>query len=570
MSPRRAVPPSAAALGSAAQVRREALRRDALRTGRSRLLIAGAVFAAAFTVVAGRATQLALAETGQHAPTAQSDAAAVEAPVSRAEIVDRNGVVLATSLPTASLYADTRQVPDPRESARRLATALPDADPALLAEKLASGRSFVWLHRNLTPHQQYEINRLGIPGLSFRRAERRVYPQGPLAAHVLGMTDIDGHGIAGVEGFFDDRLRTTHAPLALSIDIRVQSMLRDGLARAMAEFGGIGAAGLVLDARDGELLALVSLPDFDPNAPSDSPVDSLFNRVTKGVYEMGSTFKLFTAAMALDSGTVNMASGYDASEPIRVARFTIRDFHGENRWLSVPEIIVHSSNIGAAKMALDVGTRTQREYLGRLGLLAKASLELPEIGSPLVPDRWRDINTMTISFGHGIAVTPLQVAVGVAALVNDGATRPATLLRTDRAPDAGRRVVSERTSRQIRDLMRLVVEHGTGRNAAVPGYLVGGKTGTAEKQDGRRYRRDARLASFVGAFPLDDPRFVVLAMIDEPKGRKHTLGFATGGWVAAPVVGEVIRQLATLYGIAPDPALLDRDAVGGGTRLASY
>ncbi|CCQ72810.1 penicillin-binding protein 2 [Magnetospira sp. QH-2] len=561
-------------LAGSAALEREGRRTTALQTGRSRLMVTGALFAIAFLVVAGRVAQLTLTDgagesMAQHRPISKTSGAVTD----RSAIVDRNGVVLASSLPTASVYADARKVLDPHSAALQLAKVLPDVNWRRLEQKLSSKRAFVWLHRNLTPKEQNDVNRLGIPGIFFQHAERRVYPHGRLAAHVLGMTDIDGRGIAGVERYFDEVLRTGEDPLELSIDIRVQSMLHDSLYRSMKEFKGIGAAGLVMDARSGEVLAMVSLPDYDPNAPMESASETRFNRVTKGVYEMGSTFKLFTAAMALDTNTVKMTSGYDASEPIRVARFTIRDFHAENRWLTVPEIMVHSSNIGAAKMALDVGTTSQKEYLGRLGLLDKPSIELPEIASPLVPRTWRDINTMTISYGHGIAVTPLQLASGVAALVNGGETRPATLMKTvGDAALTGKRVMSKKTSRQVRQLMRMVVEQGTGRNADVPGYLVGGKTGTAEKQQGKKYNRNARLASFVGAFPLDDPRFVILAMVDEPKGLKRTFGYATGGWVAAPVVKEMVRNLATLYGIAPDPALIEEmeSNKGKGHRLASF
>ncbi|GAB6051608.1 penicillin-binding protein 2 [Magnetospira thiophila] len=561
-------------LAGSAALERDVRRKSALHIGRSRLIVTGTLFAIAFLVVAGRLAQLTLSEDAgeslaQHHPVSSSSATTT----GRSAIIDRNGVVLASSLPTASLYADARKILDPHVAALQLAKVLPSANWRKLEEQLTSRRAFVWLHRNLTPKQQNDVNRLGIPGVFFQRAERRVYPLGSLAAHVLGMTDIDGRGIAGVERYFDEVLRTGEEPLQLSIDIRVQSMLTDSLTRAMTEFKAIGAAGVVMDVRSGELLAMVSLPDFDPNDPMESSEEARFNRVTKGVYEMGSTFKLFTAAMALDNGTVKMTSGYDASEPIRVARFTIRDFHAQNRWLSIPEILVYSSNIGAAKMALDVGTTTQQDYLGRLGLLETPFLELPEVAAPLTPQTWRDINTMTISYGHGIAVSPLQLASGVSALVNGGEIHPATLMKAIGDPSlTGKRVISEKTSRQLRQLMRMVVEQGTGRNADVPGYLVGGKTGTAEKQMGKKYDRNARLASFVGAFPLDDPRFVILAMVDEPQGLKRTFGYATGGWVAAPVVSEMVRNLATLYSIPPNQELLRvaEEKPGEGHRLASY
>ena len=522
-------------------------KKSVIETGRNRLMVTGAVFALCFLGIAGRLVDIAVLDGGREPRIAR--APAMPETVERADITDRNGVILATSLPTVSLYADPQGILDAQTAARKLVRVLPDLDEATVLSRLNSGGRFVYLRRNLTPKQQYEVNALGIPGLGFENSERRVYPHGREAAHVLGLTDVDNHGIAGVERRFDDRLSHGEG-VQLALDIRVQSMVREQLAESVAEFNAIGGAAVVLDARRGETVALVSLPDFDPNDRESMTTDTAFNRVTKGVYEMGSTFKLFTAAMALDSGTVTLSSGYDASKPIHVARFTIHDDHAQNRWLTVPEILVHSSNIGAAKMALDVGTETQRAYLGRLGLLQEANLELPEVGAPLYPHRWREINTMTVSYGHGIAVSPLQVASAVATLVNGGIRHDATLLYRTGAGE-GERVLSAKTSKSMRGLMELVVEEGTGKKARVPGYRIGGKTGTAEKQVGGRYKRHALISSFVGAFPIDDPRYVVLVVLDEPKGNKRTFNFAAGGWVAAPAVGRIVRNLAGMEGIAP-------------------
>jgi cell division protein FtsI (penicillin-binding protein 3) len=309
-----------------------------------------------------------------------------------------------------------------------------------------------------------------------------------------------------------------------------------------------------MDVNSGEILAMTSLPQFDPNAPDAADPDSVFNRATKGVYEMGSTFKLFTASMALDTGAVTVNGGYDASKPIHIARFTIDDYHGKKRWLSVPEILIYSSNIGAAKMALDVGGKTQQAYLERLGMLRPAPLELPEVGSPLKPGVWRDINTMTIGYGHGLAVTPVHMAAGVAAVVNGGIFHPATILKRD--PQrllAGERVFSAETSAKMRAIMRQVVTSGTGSNADLAEYRVGGKTGTAEKlSKSGGYLRHALVSSFIAAFPIDAPRYVTLIMVDEPKGNKKSFGFATGGWVAAPATGRLIRRIGVLAGIEPD------------------
>ncbi|MBO6947283.1 MAG: penicillin-binding protein 2 [Rhodospirillales bacterium] len=529
----------------------EGFGKQALETGRNRLLVTAAVIAIAFAGIGARLVDLAV--IGQ---TEQDDRAtlATQPPplVSRADIVDRNGVVLASSLPTASLYADPSEVIDPEDAARKIADVFPDVDADKLAKHLAGDGRFIWVKRNLSPEQQLEANRLGLPGFDFIEEERRIYPHGPLNAHVLGATDIDGNGVSGVEAYFDQRLRQSANPLSLSLDVRVQSILRAELSAAVTEFKALGGAGVVFDVRTGETVGLVSLPDFDPNDRSTYVGEARFNRATKGVYEMGSTFKLFTAAMALDTGTVDMQGGYDATQPIRIARFTISDYHAEKRWLSLPEIIVHSSNIGAAKMAVDVGGPGQQAYLKKFGLMRDAALELPEIGHPLTPSTWREINTMTISYGHGIAVTPVQLTAAIGSLVNGGMLRPATLLKHEAgAPVAGERILSNETSDKMRQLMRLVVAKGTGRKADAPGYFVGGKTGTAEKQFGGVYKKKALMSSFVGAFPIQDPRYVVFAMIDEPVGNKRTFNYATGGWVAAPVVKRVVSQIGPLLGIVP-------------------
>ena len=529
----------------------EGARKQAMETGRNRLLVTGIVLSLAFAAIGVRLVDLTVFQAGGEPRLAQIEPNP-EVASGRADIVDRNGILLATSLPTASLFADPSAVLNTQEVADKLITELPELNRQELLGKLKTKSRFVWITRNLTPKQHYKVNRLGLPGLGFQRGERRVYPHGRLAAHALGLTDVDGRGIAGLEQNFDRALRAGNR-IQVSLDIRIQSMMRQELAAAVREFRAIGAAGVVLDANSGELVSLVSLPDFDPNEPSSAGPETAFNRVTKGVYEMGSTFKLFTAAMALDSGTVDLNSSYDASQPIKISRFTIRDFHAKNRWLSVPEIIVYSSNIGAAKMAVDVGTKTQRDYLDRFGLLRPAALELPEVGKPLVPKRWRKINTMTIAYGYGIAVSPLQLASGVAVLVNGGRYVPPTVLKTVAGNSStGKRVLSEETSELMRGLMRLVVTNGTGRKAAAKGYIVGGKTGTTDKLAVRGYRKNATLSSFVGAFPMNAPRYIVLVMVDEPKGNKRTSNYATGGWVAAPAVGRIVQRMASLIGMAPD------------------
>jgi len=307
----------------------------------------------------------------------------------------------------------------------------------------------------------------------------------------------------------------------------------------------------VLDVHSAEIVAMVSLPDFDPNRPGALPVETRFNRNTLGVYEMGSTFKIFTLAMALDAGTTSFGGGYDATEPLRIGRFTIRDDHAQKRWLSTPEIFMHSSNIASARMALDVGSAGQRAFFSKLGFLKPTPIELPEVGQPMAPHPWRPINVMTIAFGHGMAVTPLHLANGVATMVNGGILRQPTLLKRPEPTIPGERVISAKTSDQMRRLMRLVVERGTGKKAVAPGYVVGGKTGTAEKVGNGGYRRKALLSSFIGAFPMHNPRYVVLVSVDEPKGNKKSFGFATAGWVAAPAFGRIVQRIAPVLGVSP-------------------
>ncbi len=537
----------------ASSVRIDGTLKRSLEVGRTRLLVASLVFTLAFLVVGLRLVGLGLATTGGEPRVAETPSVNVLEAV-RADILDRNGALLATTLPTASLYANPRQILNPRETAERLAAILPDLSESDLDAKLSTDRGFVWLQRKMTPRQQYQINRLGIPGIYFQSEPERVYPHGELTSHIVGFAGVDNRGLSGIEQAFEQRLRGGTRPLQLSIDLRVQHVLSEELAAAMTEFQAIGAAGLVLDVETGEVIAMVSLPGFDPTKPAAAPSEARFNRASLGVYEMGSVFKVFTTAMALDRGVVSLQDGYDVSRPIRVARYTITDFKPKNRWLSIPEIFIYSSNIGAVHMAMDSGTPAQQAFLTGLGLTRAADIELPEVGLPMVPSPWREINTMTIAYGHGLAVSPLQLVRAAAAVVNGGELKPVTLLkRAEGERLVVRRAMSQSTSRDMRWLMRLTVRDGTGRLANAPGYLVGSKTGTADKLHGARYSDDARIASFVGAFPMDRPRYVIFAMVDEPKGTKATHGYATGGWVTAPVVRRVVERMAPMVGVPPRP-----------------
>ena len=533
------------------RIKMESTKKQAIETARNRLLIGGALMAAAFLVVGARLFDIVVLNENEDLRRAAARDIVRPDIMARADIVDRNGILLATSLPTASLFANPHKVSDPASAATRIVEVLPDLSEEVVAARLSADKGFVWLRRNLTPTQQFEINRLGIPGLDFEEEERRVYPHGRLAGHIIGFTNVDNAGLAGIEQSMDAAISGAKEPLKLSIDIRVQQIVRQELAAQIEKFKAIGGGGIVLDVRTGEVISMVSLPDFDPNAPAQAPDETRFNRITLGVYELGSVFKIFNHAIALETGAASMSNSDDATKPIKISRVRISDYHPENRWLTVPEIFKLSSNIGSAKMALDIGSERQRKYLSHLGLLRRTSIELPEQSMPMIPARWREINTMTISYGHGIAVSPLHLASAVAATVNGGILRPATLIRAKTPETGGVQVFSAETSDKMRRLLRLVVENGTGRNADAPGYLVGGKTGTAEKQVNGSYKRNALISSFVGVFPATDPRFVVYIMIDEPKGIRESFGYATGGWTAAPVVGGVIKRMAPLMGIKP-------------------
>jgi cell division protein FtsI (penicillin-binding protein 3) len=531
--------------------------RRALDGRHARLFAAGALFAAAFAVIALRVAEVALWPPASALPHVARPA--ITGPV-RADIVDRNGRLLATMLDSPSLYADPQQVPDAAAATAKLLTALPDLNRAEVFAKLGSKKRFVWLKRHLTPPEEYAVNQLGIPGLQFERDARRVFPYGALSAHAVGYVGIDNDGLGGIERGLDGMLVGRTEPLQLSIDIRLQYVLHEELKRVVDDFTAKGGAGLIMNVNTGEVLAMESLPDFDPNHPDapdpehpDVPVaDRMFDRVTQGDYEIGSVFKIFTTAMGLDSGTTTMTGVFDATNPIHIGRFTISDYHPKRRPLSVPEILMYSSNIGEAKIAVAVGATRQQEYLRRFGLLTSPTIEIKEIGKPHYPSKWREVNVMTIGFGHGITETPLQVATAASALVNGGVLRQATLLKLPpgEAPQ-GRQVISPATSEEMRQLLRLVVLYGTGEMVDAPGYVVGGKTGTADKVVGAHYADKKLLSSFVGVFPMTAPKYLVLVMVDEPHPNKESHGYATAGWTAAPAAGRIINRIAPLLGVPP-------------------
>ncbi len=494
------------------------------------------------------------------APTVSSSDAPYLAPVaSRADIVDRRGEVIATSLPLFSLCVDSPKVLEPSTLAAHLRPVLPDLDPVRVTEAAKSGKRCALVRRRLTPRQAYEVNSLGIVGLEIVPDEARSYPAGPLAAHVVGYTDTDNRGIAGIEREFDSSLSHSSQPLVLSLDLRVQALTHQALADTITTFHALGGASVVMDLATGEILALVSLPDFDPQNRENAPPEALFNRATLGVYEMGSTFKVITTAMALDSGLVKPRDTFDTLSPLWVGSKQIRDFHPATHRLNVAEIMMESSNIGAALMADRVGGARQRAFFEALDLDKPVLLETPERGRPLMPSAkdWRESTVLTTAFGHGIAVSAVRLATAVGTLVRDGEPVHPTLLKRATSSGAGSaerdepRLVSPRVSAQVRAMMRLVVRSGTARKADVPGYLVAGKTGTADKVEGHEYTKDARLSSFIGVFPAPKPRYLVIVLVDEPKGTMETHGQATGGWTAAQTVGSIIEHMGPLVGLSP-------------------
>jgi cell division protein FtsI (penicillin-binding protein 3) len=529
-----------------------------LARSRYRFRLACLGFALAFVLIGGRLVSLGFAGT----ETSAGGLHDISSTVHRPDILDRNGELLATDIKGATLYADPQRVIDQDELVEQVTSVLPDVDAAGLLSKLKAGGRFVRIKRELTPKQQEEIHELGLPGLAFIEEYRRIYPVGATASHVVGLVDVDSKGLAGIEKFVDDnpQLAMAHAEttageasVSLSLDLGVQHVLREELGRAMATYRAKAAAGIVIDVHSGEVMALASLPDYDPNHREQALDKDRLNRISSGVYEMGSVFKVFTVAGVLDEGLASLRSVYDASSPIHYASFTIEDFHGQKRPLTVPEVFIYSSNIGAAKMALQMGVDRHRAFLKKLGLTSRISTELGESAAPIIPAHWQKLNTMTIAFGHGMSVTPLQLAAATLPLVNGGiAVTPTFLPRSrEEGMSMGTRVLKPQTSAAMLKLMRLNVLKGTGKRANADGYRVGGKTGTAEKVVGRHYSTSMLLTSFLATFPTDAPEYVVLVMLDEPQRVAASSNQATAGTNAAPTAGKIIERIAPILGVAP-------------------
>ena len=528
---------------------------------KARLGLAVVIFAGVYCVIAAKLVMFAYMGEGHGGRrTVGQDAVATARP----DILDRRGEILATDVKSPSLFAEPRKLIDVDEAVELLTATLPDLDGRELRERLSSKRGFVWLKREITPKQQQEVHRLGIPGIGFLTENKRVYPNGPTVSHEIGLVNIDNQGIAGIEKWVDGQgLAALHMaglasdrlmrPIDLAVDLRVQFALRDELVKAREKFKAKAAAGLILNVNTGEIVSMVSEPDFDPNNPKEANDPTRINRLTTGVFEMGSTFKVFTLAMALDSGRVTLNSQFDGHQTLRYGRFTIHDDHPLPRMLSVPEIFTYSSNIGAARMALSLGPEYHKAFLKKMGQLDRLRTELPESAEPIVPKRWGELNTVTIAFGHGLSVAPLQALMGVAAVMNGGHLIPPTFLKRtpEEAMKLSKQVLKPETSVKMRYLMRLNAEKGTGTKANVPGYYIVGKTGTAEKVIGGRYSKHKLLTDFMAVIPADNPKYLLLIMLDEPQPLKETYGFATAGWNAAPTAAAVISRVAPLLDIEP-------------------
>lgn len=556
------------------RLRHEEMRDCARTRAEGRLLVMGAVFFCAFALIGGRMGVMASSEPTEP----RSSIAGASIVAQRADIVDRKGRILATNFETHSLYAQPQQMIEPLRAAEKLAEIFPDLDHDRLVKDFTGKRKFLWVKKKISPEQRQAVHELGEPGLLFGPREMRLYPNGKLAAHVMGGASFGREGVhaaevigvAGVEKFFDDRLRDparSHQPLELSLDLSVQTATERVLYGGMKLMNAKGAAAVLMDIDSGELIALASLPDFDPNnrprppvegSPSDS---ALFNRAVQGVYELGSTFKIFTVVQAMELGLVNPSTIIDIKGPLVWGRHRIRDFHDYGKELSVDGVIVKSSNIGTARIAQMIGANRQQDFLRSLGLFEPTPLEIVEAkgGKPLLPPKWSELSAMTISYGHGLSSSPLHLAAGYAAIANGGNQVTPTILKQPRG-QLGKRVMSERSAEAARRMLRRVVTEGTASFGEVRGYAVAGKTGTADKpkEQGGGYHKDKVIATFASFFPAYDPKYVLVVTLDEPVETSGPKPRRTAGWTAVPVAAEIIRRVAPLLNLRPaiEPAAL--------------
>lgn len=555
-------PPATPSFGARARkLLRSMFSIDGDRRG-SRIRLVAVMFCGVYAVIGGKLIYFGLkGEPPQTIKRAASD----EISAARPDLLDRNGEVMATDIKTVSVFAEPRRVIDKDEAVELLTAVLPDLNARELRERLGSRKGFVWVKREVTPKQQQEVHRLGLPGIGFMPENKRVYPNGPIGAHVLGFANVDNVGIAGIEKYVDSQgLGDLHGagfnvsaqdmkPVTLSLDLKATHALRDELVKGVTKFKAKAGAAAILDVNTGEVIALASVPDYDPNNPSDALEPTRINRIVVGTYEMGSTFKALTVAMALEANKVNLNSRIDARGALRYGRHTIHDYHAQNRALTVPEVFTYSSNVGTARMALMVGVEGHKAFMRKTGQLDRLRTELPEGADPQVPKNWGELNTMTIAFGHGLAVAPLQAMAAVGALSNGGyLINPTFLKRTEEeARKNAPRVVRPETSESMRYLMRLNAEVGSAKTVNIHGYYAGGKTGTAEKVINGRYSKEKLFTTFMAIAPADKPKYLYLTVMDEPQGLPETHGYRTAAWNSGATTGKIIERTGPLLGLPP-------------------
>lgn len=528
----------------------------------SRIRLVAFAFGGLYLVIAGK---LVYFGAKPDAPQTMRRAAAESISAARPDIIDRNGDILATDIKTVSVFAEPRRIIDKDEAVELLTAVLPDIDAKELRERIGSRKGFVWVKREVTPKQRQEVYRLGLPGIGFMPENKRIYPNGPLAAHILGFANLDNVGIAGIEKYIDGQgLADLHGagfnipademkPIQLSLDLKATHALRDELAQGVTKFKAKAGAAAIMDVNTGEIIAMASLPDYNPNNPVDALDPMWINRLAVGVYEMGSTFKALTIAMAIDAGKVNLNSRLDARGKLHYGRFAIGDYHAQNRSLTVPEVFTYSSNVGTARMALMVGVEGHKTFLRKMGQLDRMRTELPESAEPIQPKNWGELNTMTIAFGHGLAVAPMQAMMAVGALTNGGQMIVPTVLKRSEqdARKNAPRVIKPETSEAMRYLLRLNAEIGSAKNVDIKGYFAGGKTGTAEKVIGGRYSKDRLFTTFMAIAPADKPKYLYLTVMDEPQGLPETYGYRTAAWNSGAVTGKIIERTGPLLGLPP-------------------
>jgi cell division protein FtsI (penicillin-binding protein 3) len=526
-----------------------------------RIRLVGFAFITLYAVIGGKLVYLGMKPDTQSLRRAASEAVSATRP----DVVDRNGEVLASDVKAMSIFAEPRRIIDKDEAVELLTAVLPGLNARELRERLGSRKGFVWIKRAVTPKEREEVFRLGLPGIVFVPENKRVYPNGPLASHVLGFTNVDNQGIAGIEKYIDNQglgdlnragfqmTASDLKPLQLSIDLKVTHALRDELTKGIERYKAKAGAAAIMDVNTGEVIALASLPDYDPNNPTDAHDPNRINRMSVGTYEMGSTFKALTLAMGIDSGKVNLRTSIDARGALRYGRFKIGDYHAQNRALTIPEVFTYSSNIGTARVALMVGVEGHKAFLRKLGQLDRVRTEIPESAEPQVPRNWGELSTMTIAFGHGLAVAPLQAMMAVAALSNGGYLINPTFLKRseDDAKKDAPRVIKPETSEALRYLMRLNAVSGSAKTIDISGYYAGGKTGTAEKSFHGRYVKDRVLTTFTAIWPSDKPKYLYLTIMDEPQPTPETHGYRTAAWNAGAVTGRLIERTGPLLGAPP-------------------